>query len=115
MAARESAVGRREKKTTRSFFSLFSRPPTLALLHFRAPPKKRTPDRKLPAELSSFKVLELFEKMYHGKLQGLVWDAMLVSRLRGTNMAAGNRQKHLEFTLAISKPFFSLLNFHTLT
>ena len=24
-------------------------------------------------------------------------------------MAAGNQQKHLEFTLAISKPFFSLL------
>ena len=53
--------------------------------------------------------------MYHGKLQSLVWDAMLVPRLMGTNMAAGNQQKHLEFTLAISKPFFSLLNFHTLT
>ena len=33
----------------------------------------------------------------------------------GTNVAAGNQQKHVEFTLAISKPFFSLLNFHTLT
>ena len=31
---------------------------------------------------------------------------MLVPRLRGTNMAAGNQQKHLEFTMAISKPFF---------
>ena len=60
-------------------------------------------------------LIELFEKMYHGKLQSLVWEAMLVPRLMGTNMAAGNQQKDLEFTLAISKPFFSLLKFHTLT
>ena len=53
-------------------------------------------------------IIELFEKMYHGKLQSLVWDAMLVPRLRGTNMAAGNQQKHLEFALAISKPFLIL-------
>ena len=52
-------------------------------------------------------LFELFEKMYHGKLQSLVWDAMLVPSLMGTNMAARNQQKHLEFTLAISKPFFS--------
>ena len=38
-------------------------------------------------------IIELFEKMYHGKLQSLVWDAMLVPRLMGTNMAAGNQQK----------------------
>ena len=57
-------------------------------------------------------IIELFEKMYHGKLQSLVWDATLVPRLMGTNMATGNQQKHLEFTLGISKPFFSLLNFH---
>ena len=46
MAARELAVGRREKKRM-AFFSPFSRPPTLALPHVRAPPKKRTPDRRL--------------------------------------------------------------------
>ena len=62
-----------------------------------------------------YRLIELFEKMYHGKLQSLVWDAMLVPRLMGTNIAAGNQQKHLAFTLAISKPFFSLLNFHTMT
>ena len=28
-------------------------------------------------------IIELFEKMYHGKLQSLVWDAMLVPRLIG--------------------------------
>ena len=49
------------------------------------------------------------------QLRRLSMDAMLVPRLMGTNMAAGNQQKHLEFTLAISKPFFSLLNIHTLT
>ena len=41
-------------------------------------------------------IIELFEKMYHGKLQSLVWDAMLVDTNIATNMAAGNRQKHLE-------------------
>ena len=29
------------------------------------------------------------------------------ARLRDTNMAAGNQQKHMEFTLAISKPVLS--------
>ena len=27
-----------------------------------------------------YPLIELFEKMYHGKLQSLVWDAMLVHR-----------------------------------
>ena len=32
---------------------------------------------------------------------------------RDTNMVAGNQWKHREFTLALSKYFFSLLNFKT--
>ena len=34
--------------------------------------------------------------------------------LRGYNMAAGNEWKHLEFTLAISKAFFSSFEFANL-
>ena len=39
--------GERESVAARELVSPFSRPPTLALPHFRAPPKKRTPDRRL--------------------------------------------------------------------
>ena len=55
-AARELAVERREKKKNALFFSPFSRPPTLAVPpHFRAPPKKRTPDRGLTScNISNF-------------------------------------------------------------
>ena len=38
-ATRNSAVSQARKK--------FSRPPTLALIYFRVPPKKRTPNRRL--------------------------------------------------------------------
>ena len=43
--------------------------------------------------------------MYHGKLQSLVWDAMLVPRLMGTNMAAGNQQKTSGVYLGYFKAF----------
>ena len=39
--------GQSGEKKVRVLFLPFSRPPTLALLYFRAPPKKETPDRKL--------------------------------------------------------------------
>ena len=38
---------------------------------------------------------------------------MLVSIRMGTNMAAGYYWKHLEFTLAMLRPFVSLLNLQT--
>ena len=42
-----------------------------------------------------------------------VWRRHDGARLKGSNMAAGNQWKHLEFTLALSKRFFSLLNLKT--
>ena len=38
---------------------------------------------------------------------------MLETPVRDFNMAAGNQWKHLEFTLALLKRFFSLLNLKT--
>ena len=45
-------------------------------------------------------VLELFDKMFHINLKSLVWRRHVCVPLRGTNMAAGNTKKHLEFTFA---------------
>ena len=61
-----------------------------------------------------YPVLELFGKMYHSILQRTVWRRHVGWLRLTSNMAAGYHWKHLEFTLATSKPFVSLLNLQTL-
>ena len=55
-----------------------------------------------------YSVLKLFDKMFHTNLKSLVWRRHVGAPLRGTNMAAGNRKKHLEFTFARKEVCFSL-------
>ena len=48
---------------------------------------------------------EQFGKMYHSKLETLVWRHHIGVLLWYTKMAAGNQWKHLEITLAYLKRF----------
>lgn len=56
--------------------------------------------------------LKLFEKMYQGKLQTLVWDAMLVDTNMTTSMGTGNHKKHLEFYVVPSPPKIEVVMQH---
>ena len=47
-----------------------------------------------------YSVLELFDKIFHTNLQSFVCRRHVGVPPRNTNMAAANREKHLEFTFA---------------
>ena len=59
-------------------------------------------------------VSELFAETFHALLQSFVWRRQIGVPFWCTNMAAGNQQKHLEFTFSIKAlSFHSRSSIHT--
>ena len=52
-------------------------------------------------------VFELFAETFHAPLYSFVWRRHIGGQFWCTNMAAGNQQKHLEYTFSIKRLLFT--------
>ena len=95
----------------RSSFSPFSRRPTLALPHFRTPPKKKTPDRRLNWK-KSFLLLGIKFRGHakeEAKQQPATWmDFLTRKKLRQkfTSFIPSHIRKTAAGFLAINKAYY---------